>query len=349
MYSTRKARARTWSNLSNLSFDLDDNNALINDDNNALIDDDKSVNNNDNSDWNESSESNFNEAIPITKRPRTYKTSNNKKRKAKKHDNGKGHKKSGKWSTGEEKEANDIISNFENGTLEDCNDGVTLRSYLAIKLNCAPMRISKKFAGKCIGKLIYKNKKTINYSKTETNNKYNEETQKGDVSNKAAIKWTVKNKRSNSEKSDATSNESGHGSSDDDKSVNQLVPQTSSKKSSFFLSILPKIPSINFITSASPLLSGITSMTKEKNDENDNFDYYIDYLDTDNVGDIYYDSINQKPSYSESRSNSITEDIYVNPPRPPSSTGGREDDWLESLNEFCKDSMENLSGFFIKG
>jgi hypothetical protein len=66
MYSTRKARARTWSNLSNLSFDLDDNNALINDDNNASVNDDKLVNNNDNNDWNESSESNFNEAIPIT-------------------------------------------------------------------------------------------------------------------------------------------------------------------------------------------------------------------------------------------------------------------------------------------
>lgn len=60
---------------------------------------------------------------------------------------------SGKWSTEEETFANRLIIEFEAGSLMDCEDGCTLRSYLAKKLNCAPMRISKKFAGLCIGKV----------------------------------------------------------------------------------------------------------------------------------------------------------------------------------------------------
>lgn len=59
----------------------------------------------------------------------------------------------GKWSWQEERYANQLIEAFENGMLTDCEDGSTLRSYLARKLNCAPMRISKKFAGCCIGKV----------------------------------------------------------------------------------------------------------------------------------------------------------------------------------------------------
>jgi len=59
---------------------------------------------------------------------------------------------SGKWTVEEEAFANRLISEFESGSLGDCEDGCTLRSYLARKLNCAPMRISKKFAGQCIGK-----------------------------------------------------------------------------------------------------------------------------------------------------------------------------------------------------
>ncbi len=61
---------------------------------------------------------------------------------------------SGKWSTEEENYANELIHEFEAGTLVDCLDGCTLRAYLSKKLNCAPMRISKKFAGQCIGKVI---------------------------------------------------------------------------------------------------------------------------------------------------------------------------------------------------
>jgi hypothetical protein len=60
----------------------------------------------------------------------------------------------GKWCPEEESFANYLIAEFERGSLNDCDDGCTLRCYLAKKLNCAPMRISKKFAGRCIGKVF---------------------------------------------------------------------------------------------------------------------------------------------------------------------------------------------------
>eukprot|EP00981_Chlorochromonas_danica_P013210 scaffold5974_cov158-Ochromonas_danica.AAC.11 len=65
---------------------------------------------------------------------------------------------SGKWTAEEENFAFRLIRDFESGVLLDCEDGCTLRSYLARKLNCAPMRISKKFAGKCIGKHTFTRK-----------------------------------------------------------------------------------------------------------------------------------------------------------------------------------------------
>ena len=61
----------------------------------------------------------------------------------------------GKWTLEEETLANQLVNDFENGLLEDCEDGTTLRSYLARKLSCAPMRISKKFAKRQIGKLSF--------------------------------------------------------------------------------------------------------------------------------------------------------------------------------------------------
>lgn len=70
------------------------------------------------------------------------------------HHNEGANPRSGKWSAEEESFANSLIVDFETGTLADCEEGCTLRSYLARKLNCAPMRISKKFAGRCIGKVI---------------------------------------------------------------------------------------------------------------------------------------------------------------------------------------------------
>ena len=40
----------------------------------------------------------------------------------------------------------------------DEKNGCTLRSFLSRKLHCAPMRISKKFAGKGIGKMVFLSK-----------------------------------------------------------------------------------------------------------------------------------------------------------------------------------------------
>jgi hypothetical protein len=82
------------------------------------------------------------------RKSRTENTSLNKRQ------NG-AYERSGKWSRDEERFANQLVLEFENGTLQDCADGMTLRAYLSKKLNCAPMRISKKFAGRCIGKLIF--------------------------------------------------------------------------------------------------------------------------------------------------------------------------------------------------
>jgi hypothetical protein len=59
----------------------------------------------------------------------------------------------GKWTRREELYAGQLIKNFINGTLTDCQEGCTLRAYLARKLECAPMRISKKFSGQNLGKV----------------------------------------------------------------------------------------------------------------------------------------------------------------------------------------------------
>ena len=44
-----------------------------------------------------------------------------------------------------------------------------MRAYLARKLNCAPMRISKKFAGRCIGKLVFSRKSSMNLGASNMN------------------------------------------------------------------------------------------------------------------------------------------------------------------------------------
>ena len=64
-------------------------------------------------------------------------------------------RRSGKWSSEEEALAFQLIVEFENGTLlpVECPTGCTLRSFLSRRLSCAPMRISKKFAKKQIGKV----------------------------------------------------------------------------------------------------------------------------------------------------------------------------------------------------
>lgn len=61
----------------------------------------------------------------------------------------------GKWTTEEERYANAIIEAFEKGTIQNCENGCTLRAYLSRKLHCQPMRISKKYAGKSIGKQVF--------------------------------------------------------------------------------------------------------------------------------------------------------------------------------------------------
>lgn len=323
-------RSRTWSNLSNLS-DLD------------IIDNDKLMID----DWDKTDVSDISSHVNrITKK-------SNKKRKISKHNNvDLNYGVKGKWTPEEENEANNLISMFEKGILDDCNDGVTLRSYLARKLDCAPMRISKKFAGKCIGKLIYHQK-----------------TKNTDDVPPSRVEWTYKNNKVESlsdKTSDATysSNEDrSHASSDDDKSINKsinptIIPPSSSiigyfypfeegndnilppreRSSSYLLSMIPKIPSMkqNFddTRSSTPIFN---EHIKEKQNEED---YYMDYLETENVGDIYYESI-QKPS-----NNFKETDTPIFTSRPSSSTGKDREDWLETLNVFCSSSMENIAGLF---
>ena len=67
----------------------------------------------------------------------------------------------GKWSVEEENYAEYLIQGFQNGLLEDCNTSESLRSYLCRKLDCKPMRITKKFSGRDIGKLEFEKKGTM--------------------------------------------------------------------------------------------------------------------------------------------------------------------------------------------
>jgi hypothetical protein len=62
----------------------------------------------------------------------------------------------GKWTAEEEAYSAVLIQHFRTGALQDCEDSTSLRSYLAEKLQCIPMRISKKFAGVKIGKEIFR-------------------------------------------------------------------------------------------------------------------------------------------------------------------------------------------------
>lgn len=61
----------------------------------------------------------------------------------------------GKWLPEEEAFVNEAISLFHRGLL-NLSPGVTLRQFLSTKLNCDPMRITKKYAGEdCIGKCSF--------------------------------------------------------------------------------------------------------------------------------------------------------------------------------------------------
>ena len=61
----------------------------------------------------------------------------------------------GKWSQEEEEYANAVVKEFNSGYL-DAQPGTTLRIYLSEKLQCDPMRITKKFTGHdSIGKRVF--------------------------------------------------------------------------------------------------------------------------------------------------------------------------------------------------
>lgn len=61
----------------------------------------------------------------------------------------------GKWAVEEEEYTSRVIQHFSAGLLT-LPEGATLRSYLAEKLNCDPMRITKKFTGACcLGRRVY--------------------------------------------------------------------------------------------------------------------------------------------------------------------------------------------------
>jgi len=91
---------------------------------------------------------------------------------------------SGKWTPEEELYANILIELFEEGCVDEfekemngdndptsdddkafkVSNGMTLRAYLSKKLFCSPMRISKKFAGRGIGKLVYMSQRSASYN-----------------------------------------------------------------------------------------------------------------------------------------------------------------------------------------
>lgn len=62
----------------------------------------------------------------------------------------------GKWTVEEEVYSEFLITLFMKGSLTDCAEYTTLRAYLAKKLNCKPMRITKKYALQYDGKAMFR-------------------------------------------------------------------------------------------------------------------------------------------------------------------------------------------------
>ena len=62
---------------------------------------------------------------------------------------------SGGWTDAEQAYASRVAECFDAGTLPNCPSGATLRSLLAVLLNCHPMRVSKKY-GAVAGKRGYR-------------------------------------------------------------------------------------------------------------------------------------------------------------------------------------------------
>ena len=62
-----------------------------------------------------------------------------------------------RWTREEEAYAEKVAELFKTGRVPNCPEGTTMRALLADLLNCAPMRVSKKFSGeRAIGKCSYK-------------------------------------------------------------------------------------------------------------------------------------------------------------------------------------------------
>lgn len=62
----------------------------------------------------------------------------------------------GKWTIEEETYSHHLIQLFTQGALDDCKENTSLRVYLADKLDCKPMRITKKYKDSGYdGKLLY--------------------------------------------------------------------------------------------------------------------------------------------------------------------------------------------------
>jgi hypothetical protein len=60
----------------------------------------------------------------------------------------------GPWTEAEANYAAAIIEGFDECKLSDCSNRTTLRTYLASKLNCSTMRVSKKLRGVKMGKVL---------------------------------------------------------------------------------------------------------------------------------------------------------------------------------------------------
>jgi hypothetical protein len=81
--------------------------------------------------------------------------SKNKSNKSTSPNNKTGRLRRGKWTVEEESYVARVIQDFNSGYL-NAPPGTTLRTYLSDKLNCDPMRITKKFTGdSCIGKRVF--------------------------------------------------------------------------------------------------------------------------------------------------------------------------------------------------
>ena len=70
---------------------------------------------------------------------------------------------SGPWTQAEQTYAMKIIDEFEAGRLPEIPPKWTLRLLLSFKLQCPKMRISKKFGGRCRGKVILERSNAKSY------------------------------------------------------------------------------------------------------------------------------------------------------------------------------------------